>query len=132
MVLLARTQDGGQVMITGITSRMLRPQAVAVGVRQHVAVRSDGVMSKHLAKMVTLILCVSLFVVFAFSQLMHWYIVSTVQQLDELQAVRHAYGSDNIALLAARAQLTSKEYVVEQAGKRYRLFVPQKNQIRRL
>jgi len=100
--------------------------------RQQVATRSDWTMSARLAKLVTFILCVSLFIVFAFSQLMHWHINSTVNKLDKLQSVRSQVGSENIALLAARAQLTSKEYIVEQAGKRYNLFIPQKDQIRRL
>ena len=119
-------------MIAGIASKMLRPQTAPIGARQQVVARSDGAVSKRIAKIVTMIICVSLFVVFAFSQLMHWHIISTVNELDKLQSVRNDYGSENIALLAARAQLTSKEYVVEQASKRYQLLVPQKNQVQRL
>lgn len=129
---MARTRVGGQIMNAGIASRMLRPQTASIGVRQQVAARSDGMVSKRIARIVTLIICVSLFIVFAFSQLMHWHIISTVNKLDELQSVRHEYGSENVALLAARAQLTSKEYVVEKAGRKYQLFVPQKNQVQRL
>lgn len=119
-------------MIAGITSKTIRPHAAAIGLRQNVAVRSDSVMSKRLARIVALVIGVSLLAVFAFSQLMHWHVASTMERLSELQSVRNTYGSENIALLAARAELTSKEYVLEQAGKRYHLFVPQKNQIRRL
>jgi len=100
--------------------------------RQHVAMRSDMVMSKRLAKLVTLIICLSLFVMFVFGQLMHWHVASTMNRFNELRSVRSTYGTENIALLSAKAKLTSKEYIVEQAGKRYQLFVPQNNQIHRL
>ena len=119
-------------MMTGINSRMFRPNAVAVGMRQQVAARSDWAMSRRLAKLVTLILCVSIFIVFAFSQLMHWHIVSTINKLDKLQSVRNQFGTENIALLATKAQLTSKEYIVELAGKRYQLHLPEQGQVRRL
>ena len=119
-------------MIAGIASRVLRPQAAAVGGRQQVSARSDSGVSKRLARIVTLIVGVSLFIVFAFSQVMHWHIISTVNKLDELQSVRNEYGSENIALLAARAQLTSRDYVVKEAGSRYQLYIPQKSQVRRL
>ena len=55
-------------MIAEINSRMFRPHAVNMGMRQQVASRTSKGMSKRMAKMVTLIICVSLFVVCAFSQ----------------------------------------------------------------
>lgn len=119
-------------MIAGIHSRMLRSQSASVGMRQQVVTRSDWVISKQLARLVTLILCVSLFVLFAFGQLMHWHIKSTVNRLDRLQSVRTQYGSENISLLATRAQLASKDYVVEQAGKKFHLTPPREDQVRRL
>lgn len=119
-------------MIAGIHSRMFRSHPVTVDIRQQVAVRSDWVVSKRLARLVTLILCVSLFVLFAFGQLMHWHIRSTVDRLDRLQSVRTQYGSEHIALQATRAKLTSKEYVVEQAGRKYQLVLPREDQIRHL
>lgn len=119
-------------MIAGLHSRMLRTQSVSVGMRQQVAARSDWVVSKRLARLVTLILCLSLFILFAFGQLMHWHIKSTVNRLDSLQSVRSQYGSENIALLAARAQLVSKEYIVEQAGRKHQLVTPGQDQVRQL
>lgn len=119
-------------MIAGVTSRVIRPQVATVGMRQHVAARPDVLVSKRLAKLVTLIICLSLFVLFVFGQLMHWHVTSTMNQLNELRTVRSEFGTENIALLSTKARLTSKEYIVEQAGKRYQLFAPQKNQIHRL
>ena len=119
-------------MIAGIQSRMFRSHAFSIGIRQQVAARSEWSMSRRLAKLVALILCLSLFVVFAFSQLMHRQIMSSVNRLEQLQSVRNQFGSENIALLAARADLTSKESVLDRAGQKYRLFVPKKEQIRRL
>lgn len=111
---------------------MFRSHAFSIGIRQQVAARSEWSMSRRLAKLVALILCLSLFVVFAFSQLMHRQIMSSVNRLEQLQSVRSQFGSENIALLAARADLTSKESVLDRAGQKYRLFVPKKEQIRRL
>jgi len=100
--------------------------------RQQVASRSDWVISKRLARLVTLILCVSLFVLFAFGQLMHWQIKSAVNRIDRLQSVRSQYGSENIALLASRAQLTAEEYIIAEAGRKYQLVPPREDQVRRL
>lgn len=119
-------------MIAGIQSRMFRPHALSAGIRQQVVGRTEWSVSRRLAKVVTLILCLSLFIVFAFSQLMHRHIMSSVSRLEQLQSVRNQFGSENIALLAARAQLTSKESIMERAGKQYHLFVPRKEQVRRL
>ena len=119
-------------MIAQIHSRMFRPHAVTIGMRQQVNSRTSTGMSRRMAKVVTLIICVSLFVVFAFSQVMHWHIVSSANQLKKLQAVRIDSGSRNIELLATRAQLASRKFVEEQAKEKLHLFVPQQNQIRRL
>jgi hypothetical protein len=118
-------------MISGIHVKMFKPQPV-IGSRQQVAARTDWVISKRLAKMVTLILCISLFIVFAFGQLMHWQITSTVEKLEQLRAVRSEYGSEHVGLLSARAQLASREHVVEVAGKKFNLFVPADDQVKRL
>ena len=119
-------------MIAGIQSRVFRTQALPAGLRQQVAARLDWSMSRRLAKVVALVLCLSLFVVFAFSQLMHRQITSSVGQLEQLQSVRNQFGSENIALLAARAQLTSKESIIDRAGQKYHLFAPKKEQVRHL
>ena len=119
-------------MIAEIHSRMFRPQAATVGMRQQVVTRTGTGMSKRMAKVVTLILCVSLFVVFAFSQVMHWHIVATANQLEKLQSVRIESGTRNIELLATRAQLASQKFVEEQAKDKLQLFVPKRNQVRRL
>ena len=119
-------------MIAEINSRMFRPHAVNVGMRQQVASRTSKGMSKRMAKMVTLIICVSLFVVFAFSQVMHWQIVASSNKLEEMKSARRAISNKNIELLATRAQLTSKQFVEEKAREKFQLFMPKRNQIRRL
>lgn len=119
-------------MIAGLNAKVFRPHTVTVGMRQHVASRADSVVSRQAAKLVTLILVAALFVVFAISQFMHWSIQSSTSQLELLQSVRNNAGSENIGLLAQRAQLTSKEYIVEQAGSRFKLILPEKQQVHRL
>lgn len=115
-----------------IASRILRTHALPVGIRQQVSARSEWSMSRRLAKLVTLILCLSLFIVFAFSQLMHRQVLSSASRLEQLQTMRNQFGSENIGLLAARAHLTSKESILDRAGQKYHLFVPKKEQVRRL
>jgi len=119
-------------MIAGISAKVFRPHAVTFGMRQHVASRTNPVMSKQVARQVTLVLVVSLFVVFTVSQFMHWYIMSSASQLKQLQSVRNITGSENISLLAQRAQMTSREYVVEKAGSKFELILPGKHQVNRL
>jgi len=119
-------------MIAEIQSRMFRPHTVTMGMRQQVVTRTGTGLSKRMAKVVALIICISLFVVFAFSQIMHGHIVATADQIDKLQSVRSESVSRNIELLAARAQLASQKFVEERAKEKLHLFVPQRNQIRRL
>jgi len=119
-------------MMTGISSRMFRPQTINVGIRQQVIARTNPVMSRQVARRVALMLCIGIFVVFVFSQFMRWQIVASVNQLEELQTARNRIGNENISLLAKRAQLISREYIIDQVGTRFQLFIPHKDQMQRL
>lgn len=119
-------------MIAEIQSRMFRPHPVGLGVRQHVSSRTSPGISKRMAKLVTLLICVSLLVVFAFSQVMHWQIVSSSNKLEKLKSVRIATSNKNIELLAARAQMASQKFIEERASEKLKLFAPRRNQIRHL
>ena len=119
-------------MITGMSSRIFRPHTMTVGMRQQVVARTNPVMSKQVAGKVAVILCTGIFIVFAFSQIMRWQIVASVNQLGQLQDARNKAGSENISLLAKRAQLLSSEYVMERVGSKFQLFVPNKDQIKKL
>jgi len=85
-----------------------------------------------MAKMVALIICISLLVVIAFSQVMHRHIVTSAGQVENLRSVSSDSRSMNIELLAARARLASQKFVEERAREKFQLAVPQGNQIRRL
>ncbi|MDW7773209.1 MAG: hypothetical protein SCH71_10005 [Desulfobulbaceae bacterium] len=111
---------------------MFRPHTVTIGMRQQVVARTHPVMSKRVARRVTVMLCVGIFVVFAFSQFMRWQIVSSVNELEQLRAARNQAGSENISLLAERAQLISKDYIMDKVGAKYQLLVPEKAQMQRL
>lgn len=119
-------------MIADIQSRMFRPHPVTIGMRQHISSRTTSGMSKRMAKMVALIICTSLFVVFAFSQVMHWHISATTSKLEQLNSVRKETSTRNIELLAMRAQLASQEFVEEHAMEKLQLFAPKQSQVRRL
>lgn len=119
-------------MIAEIQSRMFRPHPVTMGMRQHITSRTSSGVSKRMAKVVTFIICASLLVAFAFSQVMHWHIVASANKLEELKSARIDTSSRNIELLAARAQLASQKFVEGQARERLQLVAPKRNQVRRL
>lgn len=119
-------------MIAEIQSRLLRPHPFAIGMRQHVICRTSDGMTKRMAKLVTLIICISLLVVFAFSQVVHWQITASTNKLQEMRAARITTSNKNIELLAARAHLSSKKFVEEKAREKLQLLIPKRNQIRRL
>ncbi len=119
-------------MIAGISSRMLRSHTLTVGLRQQVVAHRNSALSKRVVRLTTLVLCVSLLAVFSLSQFLHWQITASAHRLDQLQSVRNNTGSENISLLAQRAQLASKDYVTEQVRTKFQLFVPGKEQVNRL
>lgn len=119
-------------MIAEIQSRMFRPHPVTVGMRQHISSRTSAGMSRRMAKLVALIICTSLLVVFAFSQVMHWHISATAEKLEQLKSVQKQTATRNIELLAMRAQLASQEFVEKSAMEKLQLFAPQQHQVRRL
>ncbi|GAB4332366.1 MAG: hypothetical protein Kow0089_00200 [Desulfobulbaceae bacterium] len=119
-------------MIAGMQSRVFRPHSVTLGMRQHVVSRTSPVVSRRMARVVAVIVGISLLVVFAFSQVMHHHITSSADRLERLQVERSEFMGRNIELLAARAQLASQEFVEKRAAEKLKLFVPQKSQVRRL
>jgi cell division protein FtsB len=119
-------------MIAEIHSRMFRPRSVTMGMRQQVASRTRAGMSRRMARVVALIICLSLVVVFAFSLVMHRQIGASANRLEALKSVRVESKNRNIELLAARAQLASREFIEKRAKEKFQLVVPQQNQIRRM
>ena len=105
---------------------------MTVGIKQQVVARPHHVMSRRGARKVTMILCAGIFVVIVFSQFMRWQITTTINELEQLQNIRNSTGSENISLLDERAKLISKEYIAEKVGSKLQLFMPDKDQIRRL
>ncbi len=115
-------------MITGISSKFFRPQTV-IGMRQHVTARSVPEVSPRLLRLVMIILFTVIVVVFSVGQFMHGRIESAAGRIEQLQSVSSRAVNENIRLLAARAQLTSRKNVVKQAMQRFQLMVPGKGQI---
>ena len=109
-------------MIAEIQSRMFRPHPVTMGMRQHITSRTSTGLSKRMAKMVAMIICISLFVVFAFSQVMHWHIAATADKLEQLKSASVDTSAKNVELLALRAQLASQKFIEERASEKLQLF----------
>ncbi|HER63669.1 MAG TPA: hypothetical protein ENO11_06800 [Desulfobacteraceae bacterium] len=119
-------------MIAEIHSRMFRSHSVTMGMRQQVVSRTNAGMSRRMARVVTLVICISLVIVFAFSLVMHWQIGSSANRLETLKSVRIDTKNKNIELLAVRAQLASRDFIEKRAKEKFQLVVPQQNQIRRM
>ncbi len=115
-------------MIAGFNPKLFRPQTV-IGIRQHVAVRPVPEVSSRLLRLVAIILFTGIVVVFSAGRFMHGRIESAAGRIEQLQSVNFRAGNENIRLLAARAQLASRENVVKQAAERFQLMVPGKGQI---
>lgn len=119
-------------MIAGINSRIFRSHSMTVGVRQQVIARPNSVLSRSLVKKVSIVFCAFTFLVFALSQFLSWKIASASNEVVRLQAAKSIVVDENLALLAHKAKLVLKAYVVSQAQEKFRLFVPEKDQIQNL
>ncbi|OQX18646.1 MAG: hypothetical protein BWK76_06970 [Desulfobulbaceae bacterium A2] len=64
--------------------------------------------------------------------LISWRIDSTGQRLDEVEARHVALRDENVGLLTQKAKLASREYVVQEAGRRLGLRPAEPGQVRRL
>lgn len=66
------------------------------------------------------------------TQCIHGQIVDMQVKAEQLRAKNTSVANENVRLLAARAQLTSKTQVAALAGTKLNLFEPDKGQVRRM
>ena len=111
--------------------RTFRTPAAAFGMRQHVSSVEEP-LSGNMIRPMVVVLLVAITVVFSMSQLFHWRISHELTTLEQLQSVRRDVGSENISLLAARAQLMSTDHVEAVVAARMQLYRPEKGQVHRL
>jgi cell division protein FtsL len=111
--------------------RTFRTPASTLGIRQHVLSGGDA-LSKKMIRPMAIILFLAITVVFVTSQFFHWRIVHEKMNLEQLQSVRREVGSENIRLLATRANLMSEAHVEALAAVRLQLYHPEKGQQHRL
>ena len=119
-------------MIYNAQVRTYQSRAVTTGIRQRVSANHTHEMSAELRRSVIIVLCVSLFLVMAGSQLIHWKIMNNQQVVEQKQAVSSVLVAENMNLLAKRAGLMSPGRIEEVAAGRLNLHAPGKDQVHRL
>ena len=112
--------------------RTFHTPSAGLGIRQQVASVSRQELTSNLVRPMVIVLLVATAVVIALSQFLHWQIVREQGLLSQLETVRIAKGSDNMALLAERAKLTSEPHVEAVAAARLGLYPPSSGQVHRL
>ncbi len=119
-------------MIYNAQLRPYQSRAVTTGIRQRVHAGQAHEMSAELRRSVIIVLCASIFLVLACSQLIHWKIMNDYQMVEQKRAATSVLVTENINLLAKRASLMSKNRVEEVAADRLNLHAPGKDQVHRL
>ncbi len=112
--------------------RTLRTPSAGLGIRQQVASVRREELTANLVRPMVIVLLVATAVVIALSQFLHYQIVREQGLLNQLQTVRMSKGTDNMALLAERAKLTSQSHLEAVAAARLDLFPPSGGQVHRL
>jgi len=104
------------------------PKAKARKRSKMIAFRLPGEQGKMLAAMAGVALVLGL----TLTQVFHGQMVDIQAKAGQLQARNTAIASENVRLLAARAQVASKTQVAALAKTKLKLFEPDQGQVRRM
>lgn len=120
-------------MINYVQTRPYQGRPVTnTGIRQRVRAGRTREMSAELRRLVAIVLGVSVVLVLAGSQLLHWHIQKNRQVIEQQMSVASTLTGKNINLLAQRARLMSQDQIEKVAAERLNLHVPNKEQVYRL
>ena len=86
--------------------------------------------SPILQKWITISILSVFLVTLGINLLMQWRVTSANKRIDALQSVRLERVTNNIALLAKRANLSSREHISQVAQKKFQLLPPTSEQLR--
>lgn len=120
-------------MALQVNARSYRPQAVSLRAGRRTAPsRFSIIFSGEQWKPVAILIAISLVAGLTIAHFFHGKLVDMRAKAEQLRIVNTAIGNENVRLLATRAQLSSKTYIVSRVGARLNLFEPEKGQLHRM
>jgi Tfp pilus assembly protein PilO len=120
-------------MVPKVSVRTYKPRQQAFSKKkQWTGHRINLNLSSEAGKIVAGMLALALVVGLTFTHILHGQISTLSARAEQMRADNKNTANENVRLLAARAQLTSKTHVAALAGTKLNLFEPDKGQVRRM
>jgi hypothetical protein len=119
-------------MVSNGSVRVYRPRQQALSRDKRRQQPWSIKLSSAQARFVTVLAAAAMVMGLLVTQCIHGQIVDLQVKAEQLRTKNTSTTNENVRLLAARAQLTSKMQVAALAGTRLNLFEPEKGQVRRM
>jgi hypothetical protein len=120
-------------MVPNVSVRTYKPrQQVFSKDKRRQQPRPTPIFLSEQGKVVAVLLAVALVAGLALTQLFYGQVVVMCAKAEQLRAKNTSTANENVRLLAARAQVTSKTQVAALAATKLNLFEPDKGQVRRM
>ena len=119
-------------MVTNVNIRRYRPQQAMFNSGRRETARLDLSISREQYKVLGILAAAALVLGLLITQVFHYRSVAARAEIERLQTMHAALGNEHVRLLATRAQLASKAYVLVLAGTKFDLFEPEATQVRRM
>jgi uncharacterized protein HemX len=123
---------GAEGMASNVTARNYRLRQAPIKAGRRKSSLFNVTVSGEVRRVMAIMVAIALVMGLAITQFFHGRVVDTKASVIQLQSKNAAVSNENIRLLAARAQLTSKAKIVSHAGTKLNLFEPEKGQVHRM
>jgi cell division protein FtsL len=128
-----KKEPGGLDMVSNVSVRAYKPrQQTFSRKKQWTDKRIILNLSSEAGKIILGMLAVAMVIGLISSHILHGQISTLSVQAEQLRADNKSTADENVRLLAARAQLTSRTHVAALAGTKLNLYEPDKGQVRRM
>jgi hypothetical protein len=125
-------EKGEQGMAIQVNMRTYRPQPVSSKTGRRAAPRFSITLSGEQWRCLAILVAIALVAGLVITHFFHGKLVDMRARAEQLRVVNTAIGNENVRLLATRAQLSSKTYIVSRVGTKLNLFEPEKGQLHRM
>lgn len=119
-------------MALQVNVRTYRPQPVSSKTGRQAAPRFSMTLSGEQWRCIAILVAIALVAGLIITHFFHGKLVDMRARAEQLRVVNTAIGNENVRLLASRAQLSSKTYIVSRVGTKLNLFEPEKGQLHRM
>lgn len=119
-------------MALQVNVRTYRPQPVSSKTGRKAAPRFNMTLSGEQWRCIAILVAIALVAGLTITHFFHGKLVDMRARAEKLRVVNTAIGNENVRLLANRAQLSSKTYIVSRVGTKLNLFEPEKGQLHRM